>query len=98
MGLLNARLVPLEELCQEPVLCCSCPLDSRRSSDEPFYGLQEAVRLGLGSKQSTPPDDDWWAHQILIRPPEKRWATFYSKHSSRCAIRKGKFWQLIETE
>ena len=23
MGLLNARLVPLEELCQEPVLCCS---------------------------------------------------------------------------
>ena len=27
MGLLNARLVPLEELCQEPVLCCSCPLN-----------------------------------------------------------------------
>ena len=70
MGLLNARLVPLEKLCQEPVLCCSCPLDSRRSSDEPFYGLQEAVRLGLGNEKSAPPDDDWWAHQILIRSPE----------------------------
>jgi len=35
IGLLNARLVHPEKLCQEPVLCCSCPLDSRRSSDEP---------------------------------------------------------------
>ena len=88
MGLLKARLVPLEELCQEPVLCCSRPLDSRRSSDEPFYGLQEAVRLGQGNEESAPPDDDWWAHQILIRSPEKRWASFYPELSRRFSIGK----------
>jgi hypothetical protein len=33
-------------------------------------GLQEAVRLGLGNEKSAPPDDDWWAHQKLSRPPE----------------------------
>ena len=27
IGLLNARLVHPEKLCQEPVLCCSCPLN-----------------------------------------------------------------------
>src|SRR5438477_8567902 len=49
-----------------------------------------------GVTQSTPPDDDWWAHQILIRSPEKRWTTFYPKHSSRFSGRKREFWQLTE--
>src|SRR5260370_41861576 len=63
IGLLNARLVPLEELCQEPVLCCSCPLSpvgqATSRTNGASTGLQEAVRLGLGNENSTPPDDDW---------------------------------------
>src|SRR3981081_2630960 len=54
IGLLNARLVPLEILCQEPVFCSSGPPDPRRPSDEPFYGLREAVRLDQGNKKSAP--------------------------------------------
>src|ERR1700687_2812231 len=71
IGLLNARLVHPEKLCQEPVLCCSCPLNpvgqATSRSNGASTGLQEAVRLGLGNKKSAPPDDDWWAHQIFIR-------------------------------
>jgi hypothetical protein len=28
------------------------------------------VRLGQGNEKSAPPDDDWWAYQILIRQSE----------------------------
>ena len=44
VGLLNARLDPPRELCQEPVPCCSRPPDTYSSSGKPSYGLGNYYR------------------------------------------------------
>ncbi len=88
------RLVPLEETQPRTGSLLLLSAQSRRSSDEPCQGLQEAVRLGQGNEISAPPDDDWCAHQIFIRSPGSAGATFYPKHSRRFSRRN---WRIILT-
>ena len=41
-------------------------------SDEPFYGLQEAVHLwSRGTSEPVPPDDDWLPNQNFQRLAER---------------------------
>ena len=61
-------------------------------------GLQEAVRLGLGNKKSAPPDDDWWAHQILIRQSESAGLPSTPSVASESRLAIGNFGYIIETK
>jgi len=91
IGLLDARLVPLEKLCQEPVLCCSRPLNPVGQATSRSKGSRRQCAWVRGASEPAPPDDDWWAHQKLIRQLESAQATFYSKRSRRFLIGKRQF-------
>ena len=63
MGLLNARLVPLEKLCQEPVLCCSCPLDPVGQATSRSKGSRRQCAWVWGTKNPL--------HRTMIGGPTK---------------------------
>src|ERR1700730_14116118 len=63
IGLLNARLVHPEKLCQEPVLCCSCPLNPVGQATSRSKGSRRQCAWVWGTKNPL--------HRTMIGGPTK---------------------------
>src|SRR5215472_12874525 len=63
-GFAYARLVPSRETLPRTGSLCSRPPDTRRSGDEPFYGLQEAFAPWARGASDLP-------HRTMIGGPTK---------------------------